>query len=144
MTGAAERRNALHNPNTVGAGPRLRWQPFLPIYFSSLSTQSLALSVALNISGKMKNGLHFYLWLEISKYLHPIWMKCKNCEFFFAFIIYLFRGSAQSTEELGMLCLTFFQVQTFILRRLQWNHSSVFRIKYVLGGLQESLVSIFS
>lgn len=80
MTGAAEWRNALHNPNTVGAGPGQRWQPFLPIYFSSLSTQSLALSVALSIPGKMKNGLHFYLWLEISKYLlrwylNPMWMK---------------------------------------------------------------------
>ena len=68
MTGAAERRNALHNPNTVGAGPGLRWQPFLPIYLSSLSTQSLALSVALSIPGKLKNGLRFYLWLDISKY----------------------------------------------------------------------------
>lgn len=53
MTGAAERRNALHNPNTVEAGPRLRWQPFLPIYFSSLSTQSPALSVVHSIPGKM-------------------------------------------------------------------------------------------
>lgn len=68
MTGAGESRNALHNPNTVGAGPGLRWQPFLPIYLSSLSTQSLALSVALSIPEKMKNGLRFYLWLEISKY----------------------------------------------------------------------------
>lgn len=85
MTGAAERRNALHNPNTVGAAPGLRWQPFLPIYFSSLSTQSLALSVALSIPGKVKNGLCFYLWLEISKYLpaqylHPVWMKYNKCE----------------------------------------------------------------
>lgn len=67
MTGAAERRNALHNPNTVGAGPGPRWQPFLPIYFSSLSTQSPALSVALNIPGKMKNAKSFYLWLEGSR-----------------------------------------------------------------------------
>lgn len=67
MTGAAERRNALHNPNSVGAGPRLRWQPFLSIYFSSCSTQSLALSAAISIPGKMRNGLRVYLWIEISK-----------------------------------------------------------------------------
>ena len=88
MTGAAERRNALHNPNTVGAGPQLRWQPFLPIYFSSLSTQSMALSAALSIPGKMRNGLHFYLWLEISKclpakYLHPMWIKYRKCDIYF-------------------------------------------------------------
>lgn len=62
MTGAVERRNALHNPNTVGARPGLRWQPFLPIYFSSFYTQSLALSVALSIPGKMKNALLFKAW----------------------------------------------------------------------------------
>lgn len=64
MTGAAERRNALHNPNTVGAIPGLMWQPFL-IYLSSFCPHSPALSVARNIPGK--NGkLHFYLWLRVS------------------------------------------------------------------------------
>lgn len=51
MAGAAGRRNALHNPNTVGAQPGLMWQPFL-IYFSSLCPPSLALSVARRIPGK--------------------------------------------------------------------------------------------
>lgn len=83
MMGVAEGRNALHNPNTVGAGPQQRWQPFLPIYFSSLSTQSPALSAALSIPGKMKSGPCFYLWLEISmhvpeQYLHPEQMKSKT------------------------------------------------------------------
>lgn len=100
MTGAAERRNAIHNPNTVEAGPRLRWQPFLPIYFSSLSTQSPALSVAHSIPGKMKNGLCFYLWLEIyrylpAQYLHPMWMKSKTVNYFTS-VICLFRENSKS------------------------------------------------
>lgn len=100
MTGAAERRNALHNPNTVEAGPRLRWQPFLPIYFSSLSTQSPALSVVHSIPGKMKNGLCFYLWLQIypylpAEYLHPVWMKSKTVNYFTS-VIRLFRENSES------------------------------------------------
>lgn len=63
MTGAAERRNALHNPNTVGARPGLMWQPFL-IYFSSFCPHSPALSVARHIPGKNVK-LHFYLWLRV-------------------------------------------------------------------------------
>lgn len=104
MTGAAERRNVLHNPNTVAARPWLRWQPFLPIYFSSLSTQSLALSVAQSIPGKMKNGLCFYLWLEIyqylpAQYLHPMWMKYKTVNYFTS-VIYLFSENSKGTRAL--------------------------------------------
>lgn len=100
MTGAAERRNALHNPNTVEAGPRLRWQPSLPIYFSSLSTQSPALSVVHSIPGKMKNGLCFYLWLQIypylpAEYLRPVRMKSKTVNYFTS-VIRLFRENSKS------------------------------------------------
>lgn len=126
MTGATERRNALHNPNTVEAGPRLRWQPFLPIYFSSLSTQSPALSVVHSIPGKMKNGLCFYLWLQIypylpAEYLRPVWMKSKTVNYLLQSFVY-----SGKIQRAGVLGPTVLQTQfSFSLLICSWWFAGV-------------------
>lgn len=110
MTGAAKRRNALHNPNTVGARPGLMWQPFL-IYFSSFCPHSPALSVARNIPGKNVK-LHFYLWLRVPcsqrRLFQRGWnvtekLRLSSNDLFIYYNIYP-RGADEDFIESGGLC----------------------------------------